>query len=40
MGRKNYSSDLTDKEWEQIKIYFSETIRADKRGRPREHSKR
>ena len=25
MGRKNYSSDLTDKEWEEIKIYFPDT---------------
>jgi putative transposase len=40
MGRKNYPIDLTDKEWEQIKIYFPDTIRADERGRPREHSKR
>lgn len=40
MGRKNYPIDLTDKEWEQIKIYFPDTIRSDKRGRPREHTKR
>jgi putative transposase len=40
MGRKNYPIDLTDKEWEQIKIYFPDTIRTDKRGRPREHTKK
>jgi len=40
MERKSYPSDLSNDEWEKIKIYFPDTVRSDKKGRPRSHSKK